>query len=123
MDPNPLILTIARARMARSFAAALLLCAAGIVASASADDSERGPAPAPKDCVKMSSEARYAAYGYDHIVTLENTCEKAMVCEVTTDVNPTAATVELAKGETKSVLTYRGSPASEFKPKTDCKAQ
>jgi hypothetical protein len=123
MTPNPLILCIARARLARAFFAALLLCGAGIAARATADDGERGPATPPADCVKASSEARYAAYAYDHIVTLENTCEKPMVCEVTTDVNPTPATVELAKGETKSVLTYRGSPAREFKAKSDCKAQ
>jgi hypothetical protein len=88
----------------------------------SADDGERGPKPAG-DCVKVTSEARYAAYGYDHIVTLENTCDGAMRCEVSTDVNPTPATVELAKGETKSVLTFRGSPASEFKAKAECKPQ
>jgi hypothetical protein len=123
MKPDPMLLGIARARLARSFCAAVLLCVVGVGAGASADDSERGPAPPRGDCVKVSSEARYAAYGFDHIVTLENTCDTAMRCEVTTDVNPTPTTVELAKGETKSVLTYRGSPASEFKAKADCKAQ
>jgi hypothetical protein len=122
MQPNPLILAIARARIARSIVAALLLCTALLVANANADDGERGPAPAT-DCVKVTSEARYVAYGYDHVVTLENTCDRAMRCQVSSDVNPTPAAVELAKGETKSVLTYRGSPASEFKAKAECKAQ
>ena len=89
---------------------------------ASAEDGERGPAPS-KECVKVSSEARYSAYAYDHIVTLDNTCDTAMRCEVSSDVNPTPASVDLAKGETKSVLTYRGSPASEFKAQVVCRAQ
>jgi hypothetical protein len=121
MNLTPMTIAIARARNARAFCFALLLVGAGLCANVSADDGERVP-PAT-DCVKVSSEARYVAYGYDHIVTLENTCEKAMRCEVSSDVNPTPASVELATGETKSVLTYRGSPASQFKPKADCKAQ
>ena len=122
MNLAPMTFAIARARNARALCFALLLAGASVCAHVSADDGERGPPPAA-DCVKVSSEARYVAYGYDHVVTLENTCEKAMRCEVSTDVNPTPATVELATGETKSVLTYRGSPASEFKAKADCTAQ
>lgn len=89
---------------------------------ANAEDGERGPAPS-KECVKVSSEARYSAYAYDHIVTLDNTCDTAMRCEVSSDVNPTPASVDLAKGETKSVLTYRGSPSREFKAQVACRAQ
>lgn len=105
-----------------SLALALLCFAAGEVA---ADDGERGrPAPQqPKECVKVSTEARYAAYGYDHLVDVTNGCDKAMTCDVSTNVNPTPTTVEVAVGETKTVLTYRGSPAREFSAKVDCKPQ
>jgi hypothetical protein len=99
---------------------ALCLTAAG-ARRAFAADGERSPVPG--NCVKVSTEARYAAYAYDHVVTLESGCDQAMRCEVSTDVNPTPSTVELARGETKSVLTYRGSPAREFKANVECKAQ
>jgi hypothetical protein len=39
---------------------------------------------------------------------------------VKTDVNPDAATVDLDPGETKSVVTWRGSPARVFKPDVKC---
>src|SRR5687768_1456662 len=103
-------------------AAVCALClTAGGSQRAVAADGERGPAPG--NCVKVSTEARYAAYAYDHVVTLESGCDQAMRCEVSTDVNPTPTTVELARGETKSVLTYRGSPAREFKANVECRAQ
>ena len=128
MDPRPRSdrftpngLRSARATVLRIAASALIACLACAPAIAGADDGERAPKPAT--CVKVHTEARYVPYGYDHIVELENTCDKAMVCDVSTDVNPTPTTVELAAGETKSTLTYRGSPASEFKAQVDCKEQ
>src|SRR5690242_14572650 len=104
----------AAGRLGRSLAARLavtsLLVALAIPGTvARAADGEEGP-PSPAKCVKVRTEARYGAYGYDHVVELENTCDKAMTCDVATDVNPTPASVDLAAGETKSVLTYRGSP-------------
>src|SRR5262245_12735354 len=94
-------------------AVASLLALLAISAIATADDGEEGPNPAK--CVKVTMSSRYVAYGYDHVVDLNNTCDKAMRCDVSTDVNPTPSSVDLAPGEAKSVLTYRGSPASEFK--------
>ena len=111
-----------RSLAARLAVASLLVALAIPGAVARAADGEEGP-PNPAKCVKVRTEARYAAYGYDHVVELENTCDKAMTCDVSTDVNPTPASVDLAAGETKSVLTYRGSPASEFKAQVDCKQQ
>jgi hypothetical protein len=98
-----------------------LVAFAGSAAVAAAGDGDE--APTPETCVKVHTHARYVPYGYDHIVELENTCGKAMRCDVSTDVNPTPASVELGSGETKSILTYRGSPASEFTAQVDCKQQ
>jgi hypothetical protein len=97
---------------------ATLACPAAIAAAGEGDD-----APNPAACVKVRTEARYVPYGYDHIVELENTCGRAMRCDVASNVNPTPTSVDLATGETKSVLTYRGSPASEFTAQVDCKQQ
>ena len=102
-------------------AVAIALLAALATPAAIARAGEGDDAPNPANCVKVHTEARYVPYGYDHIVELENTCEKAMRCDVTTNVNPTPASVDLASGETKSVLTYRGSPASEITAQVDCK--
>ena len=71
-------------------------------------------------CVDVKSEASFASVGYDHIVTLKSACKKHMSCSVKTDVNPDAAIVELDPGETKSVVTWRGSPAREFTPEVTC---
>jgi hypothetical protein len=72
-------------------------------------------------CVDVLAEASFASVGYDHIVTLKSTCKTPMACSVKTDVNPDVASVELEPGESKSVVTWRGSPARVFTPIVDCK--
>ncbi len=71
-------------------------------------------------CVKWESEARWVAYGYNHLVHLENTCKKAMRCEVATDVNPEPQSADLESEEKETVVTFQGSPASEFKATVVC---
>jgi hypothetical protein len=82
-------------------------------------DAGEGP-PENPECVHVRTEARYVAYGYDHIVEIENTCEKAMRCTVMTDVNPEIAIVSVAVGQTRSITTFRGSPSREFKATVAC---
>ncbi len=84
-------------------------------------DPDAGEAPPPHpECVHVRTEARYIAYGYDHIVEIENECEKTMLCTVMTDVNPQASSVSVAAGQTRSITTFRGSPAREFKATVLC---
>lgn len=85
----------------------------------SLDDRERGAAASQK-CFKTRSEARYAAYGYDHLVEIENTCDKPLLCVVKTDVNPDPSNVTVPGKEKRMVVTFRGSPAREFKPDVRC---
>jgi hypothetical protein len=40
---------------------------------------------------------------------------------VTTNVNPDPVEGTVAPGEERELLTFRGSPASEFVPKVDCR--
>lgn len=75
-------------------------------------------APAPA-CIQHRSEVRFAA-GYDHLVHVTNHCEKKAHCQVTTNVNPAATEVTVAPGATETVLTFRGSPASEFTATVRC---
>ena len=51
----------------------------------SAARAEKTPAPA---CLKWSSLTVATAYGYNHVVEIENTCDKAAACVVSTDVAP-----------------------------------
>jgi len=97
----------------------MLLAAVGLCSSALAEPP--AAARAPKPCVDVRAEASFASVGYDHLVHLTNGCKKPMACTVKTDVNPDAAQVELEPAEAKTVVTWRGSPAREFKPDVTCK--
>src|SRR5882757_3985954 len=64
--------------------------------------------PAALKCVDYQTEAYFASVGYDHLVHLTNNCKTAMTCSVKTNVNPEAASVRLAPGESHTVVTWRG---------------
>lgn len=74
----------------------------------------------PGGCVDVSSEARYAGIGYDHLVTLKSGCKKAMKCVVRTDVNKEPASVALPQGGEETVVMWRGSPSRVFTPDVSC---
>ena len=74
----------------------------------------------PGGCVDVSSEARYAGVGYDHLVTLKSGCKKAMKCVVRTDVNKEPASVALPQGGEETVVMWRGSPSRTFTPDVTC---
>lgn len=74
-------------------------------------------------CIQVHASAPYGNAGYDHIVTVANGCEKAAACLVSTDVNPDAIAVDLAPGDEKSVLTFRGSPARTFRAHVSCRLE
>lgn len=74
-------------------------------------------------CIQVRASAPYGNAGYDHIVTLDNGCEKPATCLVSTDVNPETVSVALGPGESKSVLTFRGSPARTFRAHVSCKLE
>jgi len=66
------------------------------------------------DCASVTASARFKAYGYTHIVTLSNSCQRAVSCEVWTDVDPTPrVTLQAKPGQSAEVVTRNGSPASE----------
>lgn len=90
---------------------ALLACPAATRADAGAGH------PA---CVAVTAQARYGAYGYDHLVTLSNGCDRHADCTVRTDVNPEPIAVSLSAGQTEEVVTFRGSPASTFRATVRC---
>lgn len=105
----------------RLLAAVLVLAVLGHAPGVHADDSET-PDAAKKPCVVVATSAPYVNYGYDHVVTLSAACPKPQRCTVKTNVTPTPVTVELQATETKSVVTFRGSPAREFTADVRCQA-
>lgn len=72
------------------------------------------------DCIEVRAIARWAAAAYNHYVQVENGCEHAATCQVSTNVNREVQTVRVPAGGQVEVLTYRGSPAREFTPIVDC---
>jgi hypothetical protein len=80
------------------------------------------PEAAPLTCVRVSAEARYRGLGYEHVVHLENGCDKDVVCLVATDVNPEQQTVSVPPGVAADVITFIGSPSREFVPHVTCTA-
>ena len=80
-----------------------------------------GQADTTPACIHSRGEARARALGYDHVVTIENACDKAATCTVSTDVAPDPITAKVDAKKTVELTTFRGSPASTFKPKVSCK--
>jgi hypothetical protein len=74
-------------------------------------------------CVRVSAFARYGAYGYDHVVTIANDCEAIAACAVATNVNPSPILLRVEPGQQQSVVTFRGSPSSQFSATVRCKLQ
>ena len=74
----------------------------------------------PDRCVKFRTESRYRT-GFEHWVHNNNTCKAEAKCSVTTDVAPNPRRVTLAAGQKESLLTFRGSPARNFKASVVCK--
>ena len=84
--------------------------------------SPKPPAKTPDACAVVSASVRSEAYGYKHVVTLTNRCEKPVECEVWTDVDPTPHNTLLANpGESVDVVTRIGSPASQVTAQKICK--
>lgn len=93
------------------------LAAAALVALAAPGLAEGTPAP---QCLMWRTEARYRNYGYDHLVHIHNGCEQRAECKVSTDVNPVEHRVTIEPGADATVVTFVGSPSSEFTARVAC---
>jgi len=76
----------------------------------------------PAACIEARGDVRYGALGYDHYVSVVNSCDRAFDCTVKTDVNPSPIDVAVPPLQTVVVLTFRGSPARVFTPIVTCSA-
>lgn len=73
-------------------------------------------------CVQASANARFDGVGYGHWVSVNNTCDHPVICEISTNVAPAAVTVSVPRGERREVNTFLSSPAREFTPTVSCHA-
>ena len=73
-------------------------------------------------CAEARGSARYEAYGYTHVVTLRNGCDKPVECALWTNVDPEPRTsVQAAPGQSIDIVTRRGSPAREVVAQKSCR--
>ena len=94
----------------------LLLLESGASAADRAPKSPPSPAAAIRadTCAKVRGSTRAEAYGYTHVVSLHNGCERPVRCELWSDVDPEPRVpVEVPAGAATEVITRRGSPARE----------
>ena len=77
--------------------------------------------PGTPECVHHQTQVRYGAYGYDHLVQIDNGCSRAVACVVRTNVRREPLLVDVPARASRTVVTFRGSPASEFKADVVCR--
>lgn len=89
-----------------------------LLALASAARAQKTPA-----CVRWWQQTVAAGYGYNHVVGIENTCDKPVACTVSTDVAPDPIHATVQPKEKTELTTFRGSPSYTFKAKVECVTQ
>ena len=97
---------------------AALLALFGLGALAAPARAEKTPA-----CVRWWGQVVSAGLGYNHVVGIENGCDRSAACVVSTDVAPDPIQATVPAKQKVELVTFRGSPASTFKPKVECKLQ
>jgi hypothetical protein len=80
-----------------------------------------GAVPAQTVCIESRGEARFRGLGYDHLVILTNRCDPTYTCAISTDVSPDIVVADAPGRAQVEVLTFRGSPASQFTHRADCR--
>ncbi len=87
------------------------------VSSSQAQTRAAGSRP---QCVQVSSEARFDGVGFQHWVTVNNTCTGPVDCTISTDVAPSPVSMHLAARERREISTFLSSPARAFAPTVEC---
>lgn len=95
-----------------------------VVASAAAEPSANDRAGNELDCARVTAEARNYGYGYNHVLTLSNQCQRAVSCEVWTNVDPTPhLKLDAKPGQSASIIARVGSPSRNVQAGKSCKFQ
>jgi hypothetical protein len=97
-------------------AVAALAALAALPPRAGAQDKKGTPA-----CVRFWGQTVAAYPGYNHVVGIENSCDKPVDCVVSTNVAPDPIHATVAAKDKTELITFRGSPTYQFTPKVECK--
>lgn len=97
---------------------AALLALLGVGALAVPARAEKTPA-----CVRWWGKVVSTVSGYNHVVGIENGCEKPAACVISTDVAPDPIQATVPAKQKVELVTFRGSPSSTFKPTVNCTLQ
>jgi hypothetical protein len=100
----------------------LAIAILGMSAAGDAGAQANPPNEVP-ECISVRGEARYGAYGYDHVVVVASRCEEVATCRVATDVDPAEVVVRVPAGATRETVTRRGSPSRAFTPRVGCELE
>src|SRR3954466_4828896 len=76
------------ARLVPVFLAAALLSFSQVASSQTVRVPVKAAPKTPGACALVTGSVRSEGIGYKHIVTLHNTCDKPVECQVWTDVDP-----------------------------------
>ena len=84
---------------------------------------DAGPPPdqSPITCAYAWPELRQKRDAYDHVVHVQNACQTAITCDVSTDANPNPIRIGVPATEGREVVTARGTAVRKFEPRVDCR--
>jgi hypothetical protein len=102
---------------------ALLLAVAltaGLPAASRAEDGETPPAQ-KKPCHEVKTSVQYRGLGYQHLVTIRNSCDHAINCTIKASSNPDSMSAQVEAKAVAEVVVNSGSAASEFSADVQCK--
>lgn len=95
--------------------------ALGGVLTASWAAADEGGKGAKKPCEEVTKQVQYRGLGYQHAVTIRNTCDHEIQCTIKASSNPETLHVSVGPQASESVMVHSGSPASEFSAEVLCK--
>ncbi|MBL8677549.1 MAG: hypothetical protein JNK05_00170 [Myxococcales bacterium] len=100
-------------------ALALLVTA---VASAQQDARPARVAGNRPECVSARAQPVFNGSGYNHLVTITNSCPAPVACQVTTNINPQAIRVSVASGASETVNTFFNAAGYGFAATVHCQS-
>ncbi|RLB55832.1 MAG: hypothetical protein DRJ42_05090 [Deltaproteobacteria bacterium] len=72
------------------------------------------------ECVTITALGARSVAGFNHIVRLDNACERDVDCQVATNSAPDPIDATVSAGERSELTLFRGHGERDFTPQVDC---